>query len=424
MQKNAIETIFGRLATVGGLPTDSEDLKLQKSLLVICSFFFSFAGAAWGVMYIFMDLLLPGLIPLCYSLFSLGSVLYFSYSHRFETFRFSQLLLILLLPFLLMLALGGFVNGSAVILWSILSPLGAMLFGDPKKSYGWMIGFAVLIALSLVLQPMLPSQNTMTPAQIGFFFVLNLVTVGALIFMMVYYFVGKKNFYQQRSDALLLNILPRQIAEELKENGMAAPRQYVSVTVMFTDFKNFTQLAEKMGPTELVSEIDRYFKAFDRVTSRMGLEKIKTIGDAYMCAGGLPVEKQNHAADVVNAALQIMQFIREEAKFAEQNNKRFFDIRIGIHTGAVVAGIVGEKKFAYDIWGDAVNIAARMESSGEVGKINISGSTFALIKDQFACTYRGKVYAKNKGEIDMYFVEGKKDATSLSPLPASTSTEL
>ena len=222
---------------------------------------------------------------------------------------------------------------------------------------------------------------------------------------MVYYFVGKKNFFQARSEALLLNILPKEIAEELKANGSAEAKQFDDVTVMFTDFKNFTQITEKLTPAELVAEIDTLFKAFDNIIGKHNIEKIKTIGDSYMCAGGLPVANKTHAYDVVSATMEIQQFMQQHLQKRKIEGKEPFEIRIGVHTGPVVAGIVGVKKFAYDIWGDTVNIASRMESSGEAGKVNISGSTYELVKDKFNCIHRGKIQAKNKGEIDMYFVD-------------------
>ena len=234
---------------------------------------------------------------------------------------------------------------------------------------------------------------------------------GALIFLVVVYRQRNKiSLARKRSDDLLLNILPAEVAEELKSKGSADAKQFDEVTVMFTDFKGFTQISESLSPAELVYEIHQCFKAFDAIISKHNIEKIKTIGDSYMCAGGLPVANKTHASDVVNAALEIQKYMEEHLKASPFG--RFGGARIGIHTGNVVAGIVGVKKFAYDIWGDTVNIASRMESSGEAGKINISGSTYELIKnptagqsDKFKFIHRGKIQAKNKGEIDMYFVE-------------------
>jgi len=210
---------------------------------------------------------------------------------------------------------------------------------------------------------------------------------------------------KRRSDHLLLNILPAKIAEELKETGTAKAKRLENVTVLFTDFKGFTAISEKLTPIELVAEIHECFVGFDRIIDRYGIEKIKTIGDAYMAAGGVPEPKTTHALDVVAAALDIQTFMQERAEMKRQQGEPFFEVRIGVHTGPVVAGIVGIRKFQYDIWGDTVNTASRLESSGEPGKVNVSHTAYELIKDHYACTYRGKIAAKGKGHIDMYFVE-------------------
>ncbi len=212
---------------------------------------------------------------------------------------------------------------------------------------------------------------------------------------------------KQRSEELLLNILPSETAEELKATGAAKAKSFENVTVLFTDFKNFTRASELLSAEELVQEINFCYSAFDRIITKYGIEKIKTIGDAYMCAGGLPAVNTTHPIDVVKAGLEMVQFIETNKQERLSKGQPFFELRLGIHTGPVVAGIVGIKKFAYDIWGDTVNTASRMESSGETGRVNVSGTTFELIKNRFHCTHRGKVQAKNKGEIDMYFVDGE-----------------
>jgi class 3 adenylate cyclase/TPR repeat protein len=214
------------------------------------------------------------------------------------------------------------------------------------------------------------------------------------------------DYQRERSDKLLLNILPEETAEELKEKGSATPKQYEMVSVLFTDFKGFTNIAEKLTPQELVAELNNCFLEFDKIIDNHKLEKIKTIGDAYMCAGGIPVANTTNPTDIVEAGLEIKSFMDKLKAEREAKGMDFWELRIGIHTGPVVAGVVGKNKFAYDIWGDAVNTASRMESSGIPGKVNISGETYQLIKDKFSCTYRGKIKAKNKGEIDMYIVEG------------------
>ena len=210
---------------------------------------------------------------------------------------------------------------------------------------------------------------------------------------------------RQRSDELLLNILPAPIAEELKVKGKAQARQYQEATVLFSDFKNFTSIAEQLSPEELVEELDKSFKAFDFIISQYeDLEKIKTIGDAYMCASGLN-DRKALPNNMIKAALEMQAFLEEQKQERIRLGKPYFEARIGIHTGAVVAGVVGVKKFAYDIWGDTVNTAARVEANSEPGKVNISETTYNLIKYAFQCTHRGKVEAKNKGLLDMYFVE-------------------
>ncbi|HMQ47946.1 MAG TPA: adenylate/guanylate cyclase domain-containing protein [Saprospiraceae bacterium] len=204
---------------------------------------------------------------------------------------------------------------------------------------------------------------------------------------------------RQKSEALLQNILPVSVAEELKSNGKVQARHYDQVTVLFTDFKDFTKISGDLPPDTLVSALDECFRAFDAIVSRYKLEKIKTIGDAYMCAGGLPKPEEGHPQQVVQAALEMQDWLQQAAHLP------FRKARIGIHTGPVVAGVVGDRKFAYDIWGNTVNIAARMESAGEIDQVNLSESTYQLVKDHFPCQYRGELPAKNMGDLAMYFVK-------------------
>jgi len=220
------------------------------------------------------------------------------------------------------------------------------------------------------------------------------------------------------SDKLLLNILPEQTAKELKEEGKVVAKKFDSVSVMFTDFKGFTKHSEGLSPVELVKTVDFYYSKFDSIIKSYGLEKIKTIGDSYMAAGGLPFPSDNHASKLVLAAIDIAEFVQNASK-ENPNDEQRFEMRIGINTGPVVAGVVGTNKFAYDIWGDTVNIASRMESTSEPGKVNISDNTFALIKKEFNCTYRGEIETKNRGEMKMYFVDGLKSQDKHSEiLPA------
>ncbi|HAS40237.1 MAG TPA: hypothetical protein DCS93_07150 [Microscillaceae bacterium] len=217
---------------------------------------------------------------------------------------------------------------------------------------------------------------------------------------------------KERSETLLLNILPSQVADELKEKGKASIKQYDKVSVLFTDFKGFTSIAEKISPVELVRELESCFLKFDEIIEKYNIEKIKTIGDAYMAAGGIPTANHTNPLDVVLAGLEMQYFMNDLKTTKAAAGEPYWELRLGINTGKLIAGVIGKKKFAYDVWGDTVNTASRMESSGEVGKVNISGKTYSLIKDFFECEHRGKVSAKGKGEVDMYFVHRIKPELS------------
>ena len=224
-----------------------------------------------------------------------------------------------------------------------------------------------------------------------------------------YKFVNKTNRIikseRDRSKELLLNILPEETAHELETSGFAKTQFYENVTVLFTDFKGFSTIAGNLTPQALVAELNDYFCKFDEIVEKYDLEKIKTIGDAYMCAGGIPVVNETHAINAVMAALEMQEYMKKQMLDRQSRGEQGWELRVGIHTGPIVAGVVGKKKYAYDIWGDTVNVASRMESNGEAGKVNISSSTYAVIKDRYNCLHRGKISAKNIGDVDMYFVE-------------------
>ncbi|MEJ7828703.1 MAG: adenylate/guanylate cyclase domain-containing protein [Segetibacter sp.] len=253
------------------------------------------------------------------------------------------------------------------------------------------------------------------------------LTVG-LILILIIAFVIYRNYrikaksnrildkQKDQIEHLLLNILPAEVAKELQASGNCTPRHYENVSVLFTDFKGFTTIADKFTPQELVKELNTCFIAFDNIIEKYGLEKIKTIGDSYMCAGGIPVEDEDHVYKMVKAGIEIQEFVETYNQQCKVSGQECWNVRIGIHVGPVVAGVVGKKKYAYDIWGSTVNVASRMESSGVPEKVNISSTTYELIKDRFVCHHRGKIHAKNVGEIDMYFVEHEKTQTGTPEL--------
>jgi guanylate cyclase len=397
--KNTLKLRLSRIALIGADPNDSEDVKLQKSLLVLCAFPFSLAGLGWGLMYILFGETSAGIIPLSYSIISLGSIIYFAFTRQFVIFRFSQLFLILLLPFLLMLALGGFVSGSAVILWGLISPLGAMLFDKPKHAPFWFVAFAILVVLSGILQPYLNISNNLSREKIYLFFVINLTGVGFLIFIMFFYFVGEKNLFQARSESLLLNILPKEIVSILKNDRRTIAEHFENASILFADIVNFTPLSSSMTPSELVELLNEVFSKFDSLTEKYDLEKIKTIGDCYMVASGVPRSKTNHAQLLTSMAIEMRDFVTQNEFLGHK-----LDFRIGINSGPVIAGVIGQKKFSYDLWGDSVNIASRMESHGKHGSIQISQATYELIKNDFVCESHGSINVKGKGEMNVWFV--------------------
>ncbi len=397
------QNLFTRAATIGADPKDTEEIKLQKALLVLCSFPFMFTGAGWGILYILLKEPLAGMIPLCYSIISLISVIYFGFTRQLSAFRFSQLLLILLLPCALMFALGGFISGSSVILWSLICPLGAMLFAPQSTAPRWFFAFTALVVISGILQPWVSFQNNLTGALINFFFVINLLGVSSIIFLMVYYFVEKKSFFQSRSELLLLNILPKEIVEKLKEGHHTIADQYEEASILFADVVNFTTLSTTMTPSKLVELLNEVFSKFDALSEKYELEKIKTIGDCYMVAAGVPRPCHDHALKLTAMAVEMRDYVVvNEFK----GNKLQF--RFGINSGPVIAGVIGRKKFSYDLWGDSVNLASRMESNGNSGEIQVSQVTYELIKDDFNCVAQGTVPIKGKGEMRVWFVEGKK----------------
>jgi adenylate cyclase len=402
--RDLIQRTLPFVARIGSDPNDDDDIRLQKSLLVICAIPFIFAGAAWGIMYILFNEPLAGAIPLSYSIISLFSTIHFGWTRQYRFFRFSQLTLILLLPFFLMMALGGFINSSAVVLWSLICPLGAMLFDEPRRAPRWFLAFTSLVVLSGFLQPYVRFSNNLSSTLVIFFFVMNLIAVGSLVFMMVFYFVGQKNMFQQKSEALLLNILPKEIAAILKNESRTIADYYTQASVLFADMVGFTPLSARLPPVEMVELLNEVFSFFDSLLDKYDVEKIRTIGDSYMVASGVPRGRSDHAQALVRMALEMRDYI---STHSFHNGERV-NFRIGVNSGSMIAGVIGRRKFVYDVWGDAVNIASRMESHGLGGAVQITRTTFELIKDEFVCEPRGTVNVKGKGEMEVWLVLSAK----------------
>jgi guanylate cyclase len=402
--QNWIERALPRVARIGSDPHDEDDIRLQKSLLVICALPFMVVGWAWGLMYFFFREPLAGSIPFSYGIFSLLSLLYFARTRQYALFRFSQLLLILLLPFLLMVTLGGFINGSAVVLWALICPLGALLFDNPRYALRWFLVFVSLVVLSGFLQPYARLSNHLSQSVVIFFFVINLLGVSFLVFLMVSYFLGQKNMFQEKSETLLLNILPKGIAAILKNESRTIADHYDEASVLFADMVGFTPLSARLPPVEMVELLNEVFSYFDSLLDKYSVEKIRTIGDSYMVASGVQRGRPDHAQALACMALEMRDHIATHT-FCNNHKVNF---RIGINSGAMIAGVIGRRKFVYDVWGDAVNIASRMESHGLSGAVQITRATYELIKDEFVCEPRGTVNVKGKGEMDVWLVLSAK----------------
>jgi adenylate cyclase len=404
MIQRLIQRVLPSIARIGSDPNDDDDIRLQKSLLVVCAFPFMVAGVAWGLIYVLSNEPLAGAIPLSYSFISLLSILHFGRTRQYRFFRFSQLALILLLPFFLMVALGGFINSSAVILWSLICPLGSMLFDEPRHAPRWFLAFAILVTISGFLQPYARLANNLSSVLMIFFFVINLLGVGSLVFMMVFYFVGQKNMFQQKSESLLLNILPKEIAARLKNESRTIADHYDEASILFADMVGFTPLSATLPPVEMVELLNEVFSFFDSLLDKYGVEKIRTIGDSYMVASGVPRGRPDHAQALVRMALDMRDYI---SAHTFRNGHRV-SFRIGINSGSMIAGVIGRRKFVYDVWGDDVNIASRMESHGLGDAVQITRATYDLIKDEFVCEPRGTVNVKGKGEMEVWLVMSAK----------------
>lgn len=401
-----------RLANAGSLPADSPEMRLRKASLVLSAVLITGLSFVWVILYFSKGLPVSGSIPLAYQVVTAFSISAFFVTKRFRPFRASQLSMMLILPAALQWSLGGFTPSSGVILWSFTAPLGALLFAGIAEAVPWFLAFVAITVGIGIADPHLPSKAAVLGQPlIVSFFVLNITGVTLTCFLMLRYFVGEReraldalDKEHARSERLLLNVLPASIATRLKASNEVIADAFADVTVLFADIVNFTPLAGRVLPEDLVRLLDSLFSDFDALADRFGLEKIKTIGDAYMVAGGLPAERPDHARAVADMALEMNVCVATRG--AEMGNR--FALRIGMDSGPVVAGVIGRKKFIYDLWGDTVNTASRMESHGLPGKIHVTGRTREHLLDGFTFESRGEIEIKGKGPMTTYFLVGRR----------------
>jgi len=403
-----VSSVYRLLVTqagrIGATPTDSAELALQERLIVSLSVGLLPLTFLWSVIYFAAGAPLSAAIPGLYMIIAPINTAVFAWNRNLVVYRFVQLLIFLILPWLLMMSLGGFKNSSVVIIWAALCPLAALLLEDSRRTVCWILGFVWLLIVSAILQPFLVPVG-LPETFVTWFFVLNVGAVIVIAFTLLYYFVSQRNFFQERSEMLLLNILPKEISEALKAGQQPMPAQYEAASILFADIVEFTPMAATMTPLRLVDLLNEVFQCFDDLVEKYDLEKIKTIGDCYMVAAGVPRSCPNHARVIVNLALD-MRAAAAERKFGD----RELSFRIGINSGQVVAGVIGRKKFIYDLWGDAVNVASRMESHGQSRSIQITRNTYQLIKDEFVCEAKGTIKVKGVDQLEIWHVLGKKAA--------------
>jgi guanylate cyclase len=411
MKPFALRELADRFFKLGAASGDDQDLRSQKTLLVAGSFMFITAGVLWGIAYLALGEPLAAMIPLSYSVVSLLSFLLFVFAHRYRLYRASQLVLILLLPFLLQLSLGGYASASSVVFWSFICPLGALLFAEPRKAPRWFFAYLFLLILSGLLQPFLHASNNLPRGILISFYVLNLGAVSSIAFVLLSGFIGQKNEAlrllrreQERSESLLLNVLPMEVAERLKSGSQIVADQYDSASILFADLVGFTPLSTELTPRQMVEVLNEIYSHFDSLAEELGVEKIRTIGDNYMVAAGLPRPRRDHAQALASLALAMNDHMVSRPAVAD----RRLSFRIGINSGAVIAGVIGVRKFHYDVWGDSVNIASRMESQGTPGKIQVARGTYELIKEEFICQPHGSIEVKGRGPMETWFLEGRK----------------
>jgi adenylate cyclase len=386
---------------IGTAAADSNEVALQKRLAVaLCAGTLPLT-TLWSVIYLLMDAPLAAVAPVFYTVFTLANTALFAWTRNLEFYRFTQLLVILILPWLVTIALGGFQQSSVVIVWAALCPLGSLLLEEPRRTLLWIVGFVALLPITALLQPHLTPAH-LPDTFVTWFFVLNLGTVIAVIFGLLHYFVRRRDFFQESSEMLLLNILPKEISEALKTEPRAIAAHYDEASILFADIVGFTPMAATMLPLTLVDLLNDVFECFDDLVDKYELEKIKTIGDCYMVAAGVPRQRVDHAEALVSFALDM------QAEIGKRTfGGRRLAFRMGINSGPVVAGVIGRRKFIYDLWGETVNMASRMESHGTSGVIQITRDTFDLVSEHFDCQARGPIEVKGVGRVEAWYVTGR-----------------
>jgi guanylate cyclase len=411
-----IRAAAGRLTTrlrlVGADPRDDEDLRDRKALLVLISVLILPIAALWGALYLALGSPV-GVVPLVYFGILVAAIAVFSRTHDFPWLLRVGQLDILLAPTLSMIPLGGFLASGGVGLWGILAPLGALVFSDVRSAARWYVAYLIVFLGSGIAGEMI--GPVWSPLPVWFtstMLALNVAVGGTIVFTLLAVFAAQRRDAlaalqeeQAKAENLLLNILPRSIADKLKAETQPIADHFASASILFADVVDFTPWSDRLPPAEVVGYLDHMFSHFDELAERYELEKIKTIGDCYMVAAGVPAPRPDHARALALMALDMLDAMSAEDEVGHLG----LDLRVGINSGPVVAGVIGRKRFLYDLWGDAVNMASRMESHGTPGRIQITRATYELVADDFECEPRGTIAVKGKGEVEAWYLIRRRD---------------
>ncbi len=404
-------TLAARLSRIGADPQDDEDLRQKKSLLVLLAVLIAPVSALWGILYLALGSPV-GVAPFAYLAISVASLVVFARTKSFRFLLLVQLLDILIAPTAggLMLV-GGFLPSGGVGLWGILAPLGALVFLDVRRAIRWFAAFLFVFLLTGILGEVLFADADLPIWFTSTMLALNIAGAGSVAFTLLALFANQRDAAlqalraeQEKAEALLVNVLPNSIAERLKSATQSIADHFESASILFADVVDFTPLSRRLAPAEVVGILDQLFSHFDTLVERHGMEKIKTIGDCYMAASGVPDPSPHHARKAALVALEMQDAIATSAIAGRPG----LTLRIGINSGPVIAGVIGTKRFLYDLWGDAVNLASRMETNGTPGEIQITRATYELLKDEFVCTPRGTIEVKGKGPTDTWFLVGPR----------------
>ncbi|HEX6734773.1 MAG TPA: adenylate/guanylate cyclase domain-containing protein [Azonexus sp.] len=419
------------LRNAGIDPADDAETRLKKSLLIFATGLVCLGSMLWLFLYGQLGPQFSATEPFIFQILLVANLLYFFHSGNFDFFRYSQLALFLFAPFAVQWGIGNFITASGTSLWGLLAPIGAVLFFGPRESIAWFVAYIFLTALSGFFDYYLADSLTATGPKVAtetsvFFFALNFAAISSIVYLLLRYAVQEKaraqaeleatheklRQEQERSERLLLNILPGPIAERLKRDNKTIADGFADVSVMFVDIVNFTRIAEGMTPQQVFAMLNRIFSSFDELAEQYGVEKIKTIGDAYMVAGGLNNEQHNYSQSIAELALAMRELLRRDFVV----NDLQLDVRIGIGTGPIVAGVVGKKKFIYDLWGDTVNLASRITSEGLPGAIQVDAATHRRLVGRFAFAEPQSIHLKGKGDTVVYRLLGPSGAAAAAPV--------